>query len=80
MAAARAVALLGRADEVLPVLVKELRNKDNEVVRHYAALALENIGENARPAIPALQQATKDKYDFVHRVATRIVETLNGST
>ena len=80
VAAARAVALVSGADEALPVLVNELRNKDNEVVRHYAALALEDMGENARPAIPALQQATKDKYDFVHRVATRIVEMLNAGT
>lgn len=76
VAAARAVGLTGMPTKALPILVAEMSDNQNEVVRHYAALALEDLGESARPALTALETATKDRYDYVHRVATRIVDTL----
>jgi len=79
VAAARALCLIDRSDEGLPVLVRELKYKDNEVVRHDAALALEDIGLKARPAVEALKTARYDPYEYAQRVATRIVNTLQGS-
>lgn len=79
VAAARALCLMGLVEEGLPVLREELRNQDQEVVRHYAAMALEDIGEAARPALDDLRAATKDKYDLVKRVATRTSEILEGT-
>jgi arylsulfatase A-like enzyme len=65
----------------LPVLVEELRNEDH-IVRHYAALALEDIGEKVEPALEALKEARDDKYEYVRRISNRLVGTLqpqNGS-
>jgi len=78
VAAARAIGLMGKATEALPILVQEMSTSENEATRHYAALALEDMGEDARPALEAIRKAAKDKYDCTHRVATRIVDTLGG--
>jgi len=45
---------MDREEIALPVLLRELKN-DNQVVRHYAALALEDIGEKAYPALEDLK-------------------------
>ena len=79
VAAARALCLMDNiTDAALPVLERELTHSDNEVVRHYAALALEEAGEKARPAIEALKKARNENYEYVKRVATRIVNTLKS--
>ncbi|MFQ5808981.1 MAG: HEAT repeat domain-containing protein, partial [Armatimonadota bacterium] len=78
VAAARALCKMGMVDEGLPVLRRELTHKENEVVRHYAALALEDIGEAARPALDDLKAAKDESYDLVRRVATRAVAILEG--
>ena len=78
--AARALCLMGKAtDKAVAVLGRELASNDNEVVRHYAALALEDIGEDARPAIDALKKARGEDYEYVKRVATRVVSSLEKS-
>jgi arylsulfatase A-like enzyme len=79
IAAARALCLMGNTDQGLPVLRKELTNKGNEVIRHYAAMALEDIGEAARPALEDLKAARDDPYDLVKRVTVRTVEILEGT-
>jgi len=79
VAAGRALCKMGMADEGLPVLRRELTDKDNEVVRHYAALALEDIGEAARPALDDLKAATNESYELVRRVAIRAVDILAGT-
>ena len=76
VAAARAGCALGMVEEGLPVLVRELRHAENEAVRHYAALGLEDLGERARPAYDALQAARDDPYEYVKRVAVRVTDTL----
>ncbi|MCK4292390.1 MAG: sulfatase-like hydrolase/transferase [Planctomycetes bacterium] len=77
VAAARALCLMDNmTDAALAVLERELTHSDNEVVRHYAALALEEAGEKARPAIEALKKVRNENYEYVKRVATRIVNTL----
>ena len=78
--AARALCLMDRStDKAVAILERELANNDNEVVRHYAALALEDIGEKARPAIETLEKARRENYEYVKRVSSRILNTLEKS-
>jgi hypothetical protein len=67
-------------DKGLPVLRHELKGGD-QVVRHYAALALEDIGTKALPALEDLRAAKNDGYNYVQRIANRLVgifETRGG--
>jgi uncharacterized sulfatase len=73
--AARALCKMDLESEGMPVLLEELKIAD-QVVRHYAALALEDIGDKARPALKALMVARDDKYEYVRRVANRLVRNL----
>jgi len=75
VASARALCKMDKEETALPLLLRELRNS-NQVVRHYAALALEDIGEKAYPALENLKAAKNDKYEYVRRVANRLVNTL----
>jgi len=74
---ARALCKMGFSNQGLPVLVSELENQD-QIVRHYAALALEDIGQMAKPALEALEAARSDKYEYVRRIADRLVNVLRG--
>jgi len=76
IAAARAFCRMGRSRQVLKLLIEELQNKDNKIVRHYAALELEDLGDKAGEFIEDIRAARNDSYDGVKRVATRIVSTL----
>lgn len=54
---------------------------EHQWVRLSAALALDAIGETARPAIPALHQAFTDKQNkYVVRVANHALNVLEGTT
>ena len=72
---ARALCKMDREEIALPVLLRELKN-DNQVVRHYAALALEDIGEKSRPLLGFLRAARNDSYEYVKRLASRLVSIL----
>ena len=76
IAAARAFCRMGRSRQAIKLLVEELQNKDNKIVRHYAALELEDLGDKAGEFIEEIRTAQNDSYDGVKRVATRIVNTL----
>jgi arylsulfatase A-like enzyme len=76
IAAARAFRRMGKANQVLPLLVDLLQNKDNKVVRHYAALELEELGEKAAEYSDIIRAARKDSYEYVQRVSARIVNNL----
>lgn len=79
IAAARALCKIGIEDKALPVLIKEL-GSDREWVRLNAAIVLDSIGEKARPAIPALQEALEDKQNkYVVRVANRALNVMLGT-
>jgi len=78
VAAAQALVMRGQGETARAVLMKELREAKNEVVRHYAALGLEDMGETARPALGVLRPARQDSYEYVKRVATRVVNKLGG--
>ena len=70
IAAAEALCGLGREGDALPVLVEGLQHDDPRV-RLHAAIALVAIGQKARPAIPQLNNAMKDKGKGQHAVYTR---------
>lgn len=54
---------------------------NEEWVRLYAVTALDEIGELARPALPALKEALNDTQNkYVVRVANRAVNALEGTT
>lgn len=76
--AARAISRMGIESEAVPVLLRELQEADCEVVRHYAALGLEDLGVKAYRAYDALKAAREDPYEYVQRVATRAVATLEN--
>jgi len=77
VACVRAFCRMGREQEVLTLLAQEMRNNKNYVVRHYAALELEDLGEKARPVLDAIRAARKkDTYQYVQWVTSRIVDHL----
>lgn len=59
VAAAQAVCLMGRPKEALPLLIEELQS-EREWIRVAAADVLDEIGEQARPALGALKKVTKE--------------------
>ncbi len=79
IAAARALCEIGIEDKALPVLIEEL-GSDREWVRLNAAIVLDAIGDKARPAVPALKEALKDKQNkYVVRVANRALNVMLGT-
>ncbi|MCH9022154.1 MAG: sulfatase-like hydrolase/transferase [Planctomycetes bacterium] len=75
-----AMRALGKADlhnEVIASLARHLEN-ENHAVRLYAIHALEELGKNARPALPAIRTASSGKYEYVRRVSNRILRTLKA--
>ena len=79
IAAARALCLMDMETGALPVLVRELKN-DGQWVRLAAALALDELGEKARPAIDALEEALGDKENkYVVRVANHALNVILGT-
>lgn len=80
VAAARALFHLEtRETSALPAVVEELRS-NREWIRLQAALVLDEIGEKARPAIPALKEALGDVHNkYVVRVANRALNQMLGT-
>jgi arylsulfatase A-like enzyme len=78
--AARAVARLGAPDVAIPVLVSELKS-EHQWGRLAAAIVLDEMDEEARPALEALQQAVKQRQPnkYIVRVANRAVNDLLGT-
>ena len=72
IAAARALGLTGKGEAAVPVLVEELEN-ENLIAGMYAALALEDLGDDAEAARAAFEQAAEGPYEFTRRVANRVL-------
>jgi HEAT repeat protein len=51
----------GDAAKVIPALIDSLKDKKNDELRWSAAIGLGYFGEEAKEAIPALQEALRDK-------------------
>jgi uncharacterized sulfatase len=75
VAAADALCRHGFFDDAVPVLIKGLQD-DNEWVRLQAANILDRIDDRARPALEVIQQARKDKNQYVVRVVEHILRDL----
>ena len=79
IAAARAMARLGDADAAIEVLRRELRS-EHQWGRLAAAIALDEMDDQAEPALPALKAALKDQPNkYITRVANRAVNELEGT-
>ena len=78
--AARAVALLGAPEVAIPVLVSELQS-EHQWGRLAAAIVLDEMDEEARPALKALQEAVQQRQPnkYIVRVANRAVNDLLGT-
>ncbi len=79
IAAARALARMDLPGPALVVLQEELASSE-EWVRLNAAIVLDEMDEQARPAIMALKEAAKDRQNkYVVRVANRALNELLGT-
>ena len=74
VAAARSLGRLGHAEQALPVLTEALSDA-NALVRLYAILGLESLGPVVESALATVQAHTTDDYEYVRRVANRLVRT-----
>jgi uncharacterized sulfatase len=80
IAAARALARMNQPGPALKVLQEELASSE-EWVRLNAAIVLDEMDEQARPAIAALKKATRDGQNkYVVRVANRALNELLGTS
>jgi HEAT repeat protein len=73
--AAYALCRQGQTETGLPVLIDELKST-NGPARLHAAHALEALGEDARPAVEALQGVLGDEFGYPGRVAMRVLRSL----
>ena len=79
IAAARALARLGDPAAAIPVLERELASP-HQWGRLAAAIVLDEMDDQARPAIPTLRAALQDQPNkYIIRVANRAVNELQGT-
>jgi hypothetical protein len=78
VAAAHALCDWGAEKEALPVLAEALKDKTDKA-RLYAIIALDKIGEKARPLLPQIKAALKDSDNYVKRVAQTTVKQLGDA-
>ena len=78
IAVARALMLMGSPQNALSVLETELAH-DDQWVRLLAAQVLDEMDEQARPALGALTKALEDPNRYVVRVVNRAVNKLEGT-
>ncbi len=80
VAAARALCFMGNSKRALPVLIEALRGEDTWG-RLQAAIVLDSIGEQARPAEGTLKDALTDQPSkYITRVANRALNVMNGTS
>jgi uncharacterized sulfatase len=77
IAAAHAFSDWGQEDKALPVLTDALRH-DTDKARLFAVIALNKIGQKARPVLPQIKEALDDSDNYVKRVARTTVQKLEG--
>ena len=79
LAAARAICKMRGPKGTLETVTGELKNQD-EWVRLYAALVLDELGETSRPAILDLKGVMDDENKYVVRVANHALNQLQGTS
>ncbi len=77
IAAAHALCDWGEEKEALPVLAESLKDKTAKA-RLYAIIALNKIGEKARPVLPQIKAALKDSDNYVQRVTRATLKRLES--
>jgi len=77
IAAAHALCNWGSEDKALPVLAESLNNKTDKA-RLFAIIAINKIGEKARPLLPQIKAALNDSDNYVQRVAKTTLELLEN--
>jgi hypothetical protein len=77
IAAAHALCDWGDEKTALPVLVEALKHPTDKT-RLFAVIALDKLGEKARPALAQIQALTKDRDEYVKRVAATVLERLKA--
>jgi N-sulfoglucosamine sulfohydrolase len=77
IAAAQAFCDWGYEKDALPILAEALKDK-NDKARVYAIIALNKIGEKARPVLPQIKTALKDSDEYVQRVARDTLSQLES--
>jgi HEAT repeat protein len=75
IAAAHALCEWGQEKDTLPVLVQALKHPTDKV-RLFAVIALDKLGEKARPALAQIKAAAQDSDDYVKRVAKTALSRL----
>jgi len=89
VAAAEALARLGKTDTALPVLERWLKNADSPWSGLQAANVLDRLGERARPALPVMRATFQRVADetgatnplqYQQRILERILAVLDGQT
>ena len=75
--AARELRLLGESEALLPVLEAAL-DSPSEWVQLRAMIALDELGETARPLLPRIKEFAADKKAYPGRVARHIVAVLQA--
>ena len=84
VAAAEALARLGKVAEALPVLEKWLANGENQGTAQIAANVLDRLGEQARPALPAMKRVLasekggKGGQNYPQRILEHSIAVLEG--
>jgi len=77
IAAAHAMCDWGEEKEGLPVLAEALKDKTDKA-RLYAIIALNKIGEKARPLLPQIKASVEDSDNYVQRVARTTLNQLGS--
>ena len=89
VAAAEALARIGKTTVALPVLERWLRNSDSPWFGLQAANVLDRLGESARPALPSMRERLKvvanedgaaNPLQFQRRILERMISVLEGKT
>jgi len=75
IAAAHALCDWGEEEKALPILAAGLTDKTDKA-RLHAIIALNKIGEKARPLLPQIKATVKDKDNYVKRVVQTTLERL----
>jgi uncharacterized sulfatase len=74
-AAAHAMCDWGEEQAGLPILAEALQNPTDKT-RMFAMVAIERIGEKARPLLPQIRAAVKDSDEYVTRAAKTVLSRL----
>jgi hypothetical protein len=77
IAVAHALCDWGEEKVALPVLIEALKHPTDKT-RLFAVIALDKIGEKTRPALAQIEALTKDRDEYVKRVATTVLERLQA--